>query len=107
MRYLQPCWGPQTGLSVCCVVLGHTLARPTIALLPNGRWAAIVGNGYEHNATGTPTSGQAELFVIFLDGGLDRNWTEGRDYLRIPTGVGSVTCDTRVTIPYVISFIVV
>ncbi len=82
--------------------LGYTLARPTIALLPNGRWAAIVGNGYEHTATGTPTSGQAELFVIFLDGGLDRKWTEGRDYLRIPTGAGSVSRRNGLSTPAVI-----
>ena len=82
--------------------LGYTLARPTIAMLPNGRWAAIVGNGYEHTATGTRTSGQAELFVIFLDGGLDRKWTEGVDYLRIPTGVGSVARRNGLSTPAVI-----
>jgi len=82
--------------------LGRTLARPTIALLPNGRWAAIVGNGYEHTATGTVSSGQAELFIIYLDGGLDRKWSEGRDYLRIPTGVGSVTQRNGLSTPAVI-----
>ncbi len=82
--------------------LGRTLARPTIALLPNGRWAAIVGNGYQHTATGTPSSGQAELFVIYLDGGLDRKWSEGRDYLRIPTGVGSVSRRNGLSTPAVI-----
>ncbi len=82
--------------------LGHTLARPTIAMLPNGRWAAIMGNGYEHSATGTPTSGQSELFVIFLDGGLDGEWTLGRDYLRIPTGAGSVARRNGLSTPAVV-----
>ena len=48
--------------------LGYTFAKPTIALLANGRWAAIVGNGYEDLAddkTGgpDPAPGQAQLFI--------------------------------------------
>ena len=77
--------------------LGYTFAKPTIALLPNGRWAAIVGNGYEDLAddkTGgpDPAPGQAQLFIIYLDGpGSDGKWDYGRDkdYFRIPTGAGS------------------
>lgn len=53
--------------------LGYTLARPTIALLPNGRWAAIFGNGYESK---DPT-GEAALFIVFLDGGLEVCGTKG------------------------------
>ena len=37
-----------------------------------------------------------------LDGGLDRKWTEGVDYLRIPTGVGSVARRNGLSTPAVI-----
>ena len=66
--------------------LGYTVSEPTIALLNNGRWAAIFGNGY-----GNAGSGKAELFILYLDGGLDGKWSEGwdNDYFRITTGSGS------------------
>ena len=68
--------------------LGYTFSEPTIALMNNGRWAAITGNGYEDTAD-SDTGGQAQLFIIYLDGGIDGEWTEGRDYLRLSTSVGS------------------
>jgi type IV pilus assembly protein PilY1 len=43
--------------------LGYTYSKPTIARLNNGKWAAIVGNGY--NNTG---DGKAHLFLIYMDG---------------------------------------
>ena len=58
--------------------LGFTFSEPQIALMNNGRWAAVFGNGY--NNTGTTT---ASLFIVFLEGGLDRTWTLGSDYLKI------------------------
>jgi type IV pilus assembly protein PilY1 len=68
--------------------LGYTFSEPTIARMNDGRWAAIIGNGYEDTAD-DKTGGQAQLFVIYLDGGVDGTWTEGKDYLRITTGTGS------------------
>ena len=68
--------------------LGYTYSRPTIALMNNGRWAAITGNGLEDTATDS-TGGEAQLFIIYLDGGTDGAWTYGTDYLRISTGSGS------------------
>lgn len=70
--------------------LGYTFSQPTLAMTNvvdasgNHRWAAIFGNGY--NDTG---SGEAQLFILFLDGGLDGNWTSTGDYLKITTGVGT------------------
>lgn len=64
--------------------LGYTFSRPTIALLNNGRWAAIFGNGYNDSGRGT-----AQLFVLYLEGGLDGAWTPGTDYLKIDTQAGS------------------
>ena len=40
--------------------LGYTLTRPTITKLKNGKWVAIVGNGYES------TNGHAVLYFIDL-----------------------------------------
>ncbi len=70
--------------------LGHVLGRATVALLPNGRWAALFGNGYPPQVVpGQPqVSGRAKLFVLFLDGGLDGSWTLGQDYVVLDTGAG-------------------
>ncbi len=65
--------------------LGFTFSKPAIALMNNGRWAAIFGNGY--NSSG---NGRASLFIVFIDGGLDGKWTLGKDYFKINTGVGSI-----------------
>ena len=64
--------------------LGYTYSKPSIALMNNGRWAAIFGNGYEDIG-----SGEAKLFILYLDGGLDGVWTAGTDYMTIATGVGT------------------
>ncbi len=65
--------------------LGYTMSKPVIAKMANGRWAAIVSNGY--NSSG---DGRAKLFILFLDGGQDGEWTLGSDYLKIDTEVGSL-----------------
>ena len=50
-----------------------------IVRMANGKWAAIVGNGYNS------TSGHAALYVIFLDGptGGGGAWTAGTDYIKL------------------------
>ncbi|MEM8547331.1 MAG: PilC/PilY family type IV pilus protein, partial [Pseudomonadota bacterium] len=58
--------------------LGFTFSDPTIALMNNGRWAAVFGNGF--NNTGTT---EGVLFILYLDGGLDGVWTLGSDYEKI------------------------
>lgn len=55
--------------------LGYSLPQATIARLYNGRWAAIVGNGYNG------ASGRAVLFVIDLE--------TGAVIRKIDTGAGS------------------
>ncbi|MEE1559435.1 MAG: PilC/PilY family type IV pilus protein, partial [Arenicellales bacterium] len=77
--------------------LGYTFSKPTIALLNNGKWAAIVGNGY-----GNSGGGKAELFILFLEGGLDGNWAYGNDYLRIPAGPGDPADPDGLSTPSVI-----
>jgi type IV pilus assembly protein PilY1 len=59
--------------------LGYTMSAPTIAKMPNGRWAVIVGNGPE-SSTGT-----AKLFIIYLNVALNDGWTSGQDYCVLST----------------------
>ncbi len=65
--------------------LGFIFSPPTIAMMNNGRWAAIFGNGYNNQG-----DGKAKLFIVFLDGGVDGIWTPTSDYIEIDTGVGSI-----------------
>ncbi len=52
-----------------------------IVRMNDGRWAAIVGNGYNSDA------GKAALFILFLDGGTDGSWANGGngggDYVKL------------------------
>lgn len=71
--------------------LGFTFAQPSIVRMANGRWAAVVGNGYNNSqADGkASTTGRASLFIIFLDGKSSGPWVKGTDYIKIDTEVGS------------------
>lgn len=70
--------------------LGYTFSQPAIVRLNNGKWAAIIGNGYNNDeADGNRSSTrQASLFIIFLDGpsGSAGAWSPGGDYVKIPVG---------------------
>lgn len=73
--------------------LGYSFSRPTIALSnatdgSNNRWVAIFGNGYNDTSSGAG-NGDARLFILFLDGGIDGVWTAGTDYIEIATEVGT------------------
>jgi len=82
--------------------LGYTYSKPTVALTNavdvNGhhRWAAIFGNGYQNDnsVVSNGSSCSAQLFIVFIDGGLDGTWTLGTDpstadYMKIDTQVGT------------------
>jgi type IV pilus assembly protein PilY1 len=66
--------------------LGYTFSRPTIGLSNAGTWVAIFGNGYNQAATG---SGEAALFIVDIERGLDGSWAQVGDYKKITTGVGT------------------
>lgn len=68
--------------------LGYTYSKPTIAMMNNGRFAAIFGSGYSEAES---SSCEAKLFVVFLEGGLDGTWTEDTDYFIYDTGVGGTS----------------
>ncbi|MDH5370018.1 MAG: PilC/PilY family type IV pilus protein [Gammaproteobacteria bacterium] len=71
--------------------LGYTYSKPTIAMMNNGKFAAIFGNGYNSGVSdGNVGDCSAKLFIAFLEGGLDGNWnTATTDYIKIPTGAGA------------------
>lgn len=81
--------------------LGHTFSRPSIVPLEGPgssiRWGVVVGNGY--NDLG---SGEAKLFVLLLEEGLDGVWTQGSDYVEISTGVGTTANRNGLSTPAVI-----
>jgi type IV pilus assembly protein PilY1 len=54
-----------------------------ITKMENGKWAAILGNGYNS------TAGKAVLYVLFLNGGLDGVWTPDTDFVKIVADVGT------------------
>jgi len=60
--------------------MGLSYSKPVIAMMSNGRWAAIFGNGYSNKG-----STKAKLFIVFIDGGVDGVWTKGVDYLSLDT----------------------
>lgn len=64
--------------------MGYSYSKPTIVMLNNNRWAAVFGNGYNNNG-----DGEAKLFILFLDGGLDGTWTATTDYMEISTETGA------------------
>ena len=47
-----------------------------IVKMANGKWAAILGNGYNS------TSGKAVLYILFIEDGLDGTWSAS-DYVKI------------------------
>jgi len=63
--------------------LGYSFSKPTMTVMENGKWAAIFGNGYNDLGTGS-----AQLFILFLDQGMDRTWSAS-DYIVIDTKVGT------------------
>lgn len=70
--------------------LGYSFSQPTIAMMNNGKFAAIFGNGYSSGEDGGSGDCKAKLFVVYLEGGLDGTWTSGTDYEVYDTGYGSV-----------------
>ena len=84
--------------------LGLTFGTPYIARMQNGKWAVVVGNGYNNSSAdgAASTSGNAVLFVLFFDADLtDGSWDLGTDYIKIDTKVGSVATPNGLASPTV------
>lgn len=106
--------------------LGYTFNQPKrfndqipdasqIRKMADGRWAVIVGNGYnntekddngacEDDNDATPctysTTGHAVLYILFLDGGTDGKWSAGTDFIKIDTNVGDLTTPNGLATPF-------
>ena len=76
--------------------LGYTFSQVAIVPMNNNKWAAIFGNGYNDSGTG-----QAALFILFIEEGLDGTWS-ATDYKKISTGVGDTTDRNGLASPAVI-----
>lgn len=68
--------------------LGYSFSQPAIVKMANGRWAAVVGNGYNNSeADGNASaSGRAALFILYTDGpdaGTGGVWTENTHYRKL------------------------
>ncbi|GAA6167531.1 PilC/PilY family type IV pilus protein [Sessilibacter corallicola] len=61
--------------------MGHVYGDIRVAKMANGKWAAILGNGYNS------TSREAKVFIIFFEEGADGSFTAG-DWVELDTGVG-------------------
>jgi len=84
--------------------LGYVMGSPAIRKMANGRWAAIVSGGY-NNSEGdgnASTTGNAVLFIIFLDGptGPNRSWVSGTDYIKIDTAIGNPAFPNSLAQPF-------
>jgi len=76
--------------------LGYTFSRPQITMMNNGKWAVIIGNGY--NATGSTT---AQLMIIFIEDGVDGVWSVG-DYIKIDTKAGDPSAINGLSSPEIV-----
>lgn len=62
--------------------LGFPMGVPVVARMPNGRWAAVLGNGWESSVD------KARLIIVYLDPvltGASPGWTAGTDYCVLTT----------------------
>jgi type IV pilus assembly protein PilY1 len=67
--------------------VGYSYSEPTIAMMNNGKWAVIFGNGYNS------INGIAKLFILYLEQGADGTWSAG-DYVKIDTKSGGTPLAT-------------
>ncbi|GLS92592.1 pilus assembly protein PilY [Psychromonas marina] len=72
---------------------GYSYSKPTIAMMENGKWAVIVGNGYNNSG-----DGKAKLFILYIEQGMDGTWSAS-DYKKIDTEVGSVGTPNGLSTP--------
>ncbi|GAB2196498.1 pilus assembly protein [Sessilibacter sp. MAH4] len=62
--------------------MGYVYGEIRVALMANGKWAAIVGNGYNSD------NEEARLFIIFFEEGADGTWSTG-EWVELETGVAN------------------
>lgn len=71
--------------------LGYTYGQPSIVQFKNGKWAAIIGNGYNS------TAGRGSIFVLMLDRPAGKKtWTLGVDYFKLTLDDAGTTASNAV-----------
>jgi type IV pilus assembly protein PilY1 len=80
--------------------LGYTYSQPAIAKMQNGKWAVIVGNGYNNrdNDDAQSSTGRATLYILFIENGADGSWSAS-DFVKIETNAGSTTTPNGLASP--------
>lgn len=73
---------------------GYSYSKPTIAMMENGKWAIIVGNGYNNSG-----DGKAKLFIIYAEKNTSNNGAWSLEYVKIDTGVGSAATPNGLSTP--------
>lgn len=89
--------------------LGFTHSTPSIARMANGKWAVIIGNGYNNSDDDTnygttvnskSNNGNAHIFILYVDGpGIDGVWNLGTDYIKLSATGGSVATPNGMATP--------
>ncbi|MES9961208.1 MAG: PilC/PilY family type IV pilus protein [Sedimenticola sp.] len=75
---------------------GYSYSKPLIVMSNkedgkgNNKWFVLLGNGY--NAS--HSKGEAVLFAVSLEGGLDGDWTDPGDYYVLGTGKRTIPTET-------------
>jgi len=77
--------------------LGFTFGRPSIAKMQDGKWYAIIGNGYNNTAAdgNVSTTGHAVLYIIDI---------ETKAVTKIDTGAGSVVTPNGLSRPAIVDY---
>jgi type IV pilus assembly protein PilY1 len=73
--------------------LGYTFGVPQVVKMANGKFAVIIGNGYNNTEAdgAASTTGQAAVYILYLDRtNARRNWVAGTDYVKLSVPGGSV-----------------
>ncbi len=72
--------------------LGLSFGEPVIAMsnapsTGNKKWIAIFGNGYNS----TSANGEAIIYILFIDQGIDGSWQQSNDLIKVNLGGGGGT----------------
>lgn len=82
--------------------LGYTYGSPQIVRMANGKWAALVSNGYNSTESdGNAGTGVAALYVLYVDGPSSASspWA-GSEYVKISTGEGNSSVPNGLSSPF-------
>ena len=82
--------------------LGYTYGTPSIVKMTDDRWAVILGNGYNNTEADGHVSatGQAVLFILFIEKVSNSNWALGSNYIKIPVGPVDPTTPNGLASPF-------